>query len=902
MESLGLQLDSTETIATIRNELQWSRKDYTLRDFITRHKDSLPVFIKVTQGYKNSDDDDDHDIATESIIFVYDVELQSRVVALREDEKYLMMSRYCPINFRNILLHPNRSLSEPRLLDVIVQNEFNNSMLNDVKIQLAEADSGGLSPHDSGYTDLAGVLRIIDLYDEKYLLGHYCIAGPVDVICMHAEVMSIPAYLPLLINVAHGMKNKSKEEFQSLINEINSSAFQIHWEYSKKPRTSEEEIVVFNDPPNCDYEYIESSSINLPRKPSRGPSFKRIDQSLSYNRTSNNTADTVQGHKLTGLPNLPPRNSQVKSPPSNSQRTFSPQERLSPINSKRKSSLFPPPSTGTLERLKTDDTGSIMTHQSGSTKRPLPPLPLRSGKERNDLTSSFKKDLNIDYVDNPYVGLTDKDALNDIKSSNHSLSQFPSSRRTLSPEKSCLSPLNAASAIDISANQSELPPRDCSTGTFIGHSSIGGIKRETAILKKEGLTVERKKCSPYYNDDHKNCRPLTSFPSNWWFSSAMTSNDEDARNMVDQKEKPLLTRKPGVSAASLSTEKRDSRCIGRESIKTISTINSDNCSSHKSLPDLITVSPWQNDPLLEDEPLYDEIKSPFFKREINNNKFDEEQLQPEGRITCENDTCKENVSVNQFMDNCSVIAEINFENNISCFEVDDGLYEEIRTPRPCSTADPTELSIGAEDITIATEDSNATLNNIKKEIKTATIQPLNRSEDKRRPITTGNVERRRLFNPRILLCNCDSTVEESRLLSNESLNDNPKMYYDDDNDDDDVEIVDRSTASRKYVNRKSKKPVTPLSWKETWKSADDVPNDISSLSVDEVTSCLQILNLHQYIRTFREQQIDGCLLCCLDKDILMADFGFRKFDAIKLAKFSRDGWRPKLQDQKHSSC
>jgi hypothetical protein len=79
-----------------------------------------------------------------------------------------------------------------------------------------------------------------------------------------------------------------------------------------------------------------------------------------------------------------------------------------------------------------------------------------------------------------------------------------------------------------------------------------------------------------------------------------------------------------------------------------------------------------------------------------------------------------------------------------------------------------------------------------------------------------------------------------------------------------------------------------------WLSIDEIPTDVTSFTVDDVASCLRLLNLGGYVALFRREQIDGDLLTSLDKDVLMEDFGFKRFDAIKLEKFVRHGWRPKL--------
>ena len=62
---------------------------------------------------------------------------------------------------------------------------------------------------------------------------------------------------------------------------------------------------------------------------------------------------------------------------------------------------------------------------------------------------------------------------------------------------------------------------------------------------------------------------------------------------------------------------------------------------------------------------------------------------------------------------------------------------------------------------------------------------------------------------------------------------------------------------------------------------------------------VQSVNLQQYITVFRKQQIDGALLLSLDSDVLIEDFGFKRFDAIKLFKFAREGWIPKVEKESY---
>ena len=76
-------------------------------------------------------------------------------------------------------------------------------------------------------------------------------------------------------------------------------------------------------------------------------------------------------------------------------------------------------------------------------------------------------------------------------------------------------------------------------------------------------------------------------------------------------------------------------------------------------------------------------------------------------------------------------------------------------------------------------------------------------------------------------------------------------------------------------------------------SMEDIPNELDSLSVDQVCECLTHLNMEQHAREFRRQQVDGNLLRGLNENLLQKDFQFTEFNASKLMRFVR-GWRPRF--------
>ncbi|KAK2139523.1 hypothetical protein LSH36_1739g00011 [Paralvinella palmiformis] len=75
---------------------------------------------------------------------------------------------------------------------------------------------------------------------------------------------------------------------------------------------------------------------------------------------------------------------------------------------------------------------------------------------------------------------------------------------------------------------------------------------------------------------------------------------------------------------------------------------------------------------------------------------------------------------------------------------------------------------------------------------------------------------------------------------------------------------------------------------------NDVPGDLSLLDCDGVGQCLDLLHLAKHRQRFFEALVDGRLLLDLDVEILQNEFGFSKFEALKLVKFV-GGWRPITQ-------
>jgi hypothetical protein len=77
------------------------------------------------------------------------------------------------------------------------------------------------------------------------------------------------------------------------------------------------------------------------------------------------------------------------------------------------------------------------------------------------------------------------------------------------------------------------------------------------------------------------------------------------------------------------------------------------------------------------------------------------------------------------------------------------------------------------------------------------------------------------------------------------------------------------------------------------KSFADVPSDLSSLTIDDVSICLELLHMPKYIDILRDQLVDGDMLMSLDESLMKEEFGLSPFEAKKLFKFA-NGYRPKM--------
>ena len=102
-----------------------------------------------------------------------------------------------------------------------------------------------------------------------------------------------------------------------------------------------------------------------------------------------------------------------------------------------------------------------------------------------------------------------------------------------------------------------------------------------------------------------------------------------------------------------------------------------------------------------------------------------------------------------------------------------------------------------------------------------------------------------------------------------------------------------AAATSETVEYLTSPPKTKPGKKEkVYNTLRDVPKSVKKMSKMEVADCLRLMHLERYSELFLQKDVDGMLLIDLDVDTLMSEFGMSKFEAIKVHKFAKDGWRP----------
>ena len=143
------------------------------------------------------------------------------------------------------------------------------------------------------------------------------------------------------------------------------------------------------------------------------------------------------------------------------------------------------------------------------------------------------------------------------------------------------------------------------------------------------------------------------------------------------------------------------------------------------------------------------------------------------------------------------------------------------------------------------------------------------------------------------------TIKESILHCNQEV----KHAYSLKNDD---SITDPSTLKTDLPENRISVGKSSVHFEDAVRSCENTlvkpvnsSSDIDSLSVQDLGLYLHIMNIDKYAGQLSDAQIDGALLKELDEQILIDEFGFKRFEAIKLMRFARNGYLPKDSEHIH---
>ena len=124
----------------------------------------------------------------------------------------------------------------------------------------------------------------------------------------------------------------------------------------------------------------------------------------------------------------------------------------------------------------------------------------------------------------------------------------------------------------------------------------------------------------------------------------------------------------------------------------------------------------------------------------------------------------------------------------------------------------------------------------------------------------------------------------------------PRSTHDVTSEDDDEDYtVEEDEPLYDDLSQSTSGPVPNATRSNEYKSLADVPADIRTLTTEQLASCMRMLKIAEpCICAFREKDVDGEILVSIDETILVEEFTFGRFDAIKLMKFAKESYRRKV--------
>ncbi|KAK2184632.1 hypothetical protein NP493_259g00004 [Ridgeia piscesae] len=198
---------------SLQKDFKWSDKVYTMKEFVDVFTYRLPQIIFIAVGWDGKDVD--HTFSGDEMYRIAAVKRQRRVVAKHGSGYFVSIP--ATTKKKVDLFFPDgnvkKSVNMDELLSALAtvgDGTLKMMFENDEKVSFS------FGP-DQGANISFGVMRVIDVYDERYLVGHSICDGKV-----YSPIMPvpIPVYMTIELAIAVGLVDGTDDDYYKVLADI----------------------------------------------------------------------------------------------------------------------------------------------------------------------------------------------------------------------------------------------------------------------------------------------------------------------------------------------------------------------------------------------------------------------------------------------------------------------------------------------------------------------------------------------------------------------------------------------------------------------------------------------------------------------------------------------------------
>ncbi|KAI0238626.1 hypothetical protein LSAT2_010648 [Lamellibrachia satsuma] len=230
---------------SLEKVFKWSEKDYSMKEFVDIFSRRLPLIIFITEGWQGRDED--HTFSGDEVYRIAAVKRQRRIVAKHGSGYFVSIPT--TINKKVDLFFPDGEVQRSASLEELVAAlQIHDDGSLQMMFENDEKVSFSFGPDEADEINF-GKMKVIDVYDERYLVGHSVWHG--QVYCSKLP-RPIPVYMTLQVAPAVGVIGGTEEDFRKILADIEEQMIGGTTEVEDY-----DEIMLFpHDITGSDYEYI----------------------------------------------------------------------------------------------------------------------------------------------------------------------------------------------------------------------------------------------------------------------------------------------------------------------------------------------------------------------------------------------------------------------------------------------------------------------------------------------------------------------------------------------------------------------------------------------------------------------------------------------------------------------